>query len=134
MSDIEEGGCDVCLGSEPDGDYAEFYEAKIIKARKQHKCCECDLDIKPGQRYEVVSGLFDGEFFRQKTCLICCELRTAFSCNGQLIQHTMLWEEITEYLFPRMTTGCLQKIRTAEAKQFLIDRWNEWKFERTKCS
>ena len=27
-----------------------------------------------------------------------------------------------------MATGCLQKIRTAEAKEFLIKRWNEWKF------
>lgn len=132
MSEFEDGGCDVCLGDEPDGEYCEFYEAKIVTAKKSHKCIECDIEIKPGQRYEVVSGFFDGEFFRQKTCLLCAELREAFCCDGSQIMQTMLWETITENLFPRMTTGCLQKIKTAEAKQFLIDRWNKWKFGEKK--
>jgi hypothetical protein len=122
--------CNVCLGTD-DFESCDFYEAKIHVARKAYRCEECQEEIKPGQRYERVSAKYDGEFDCLKTCLICCELRTAFTCEpGYAICHGMLWEEIKEYLFPQMTTGCLQKVRTAEAKEFLIKRWNEWKFSK----
>ena len=38
-----------------------------------------------------------------------------------------LWEEIREYVFPEMTTGCLAKIEEPSAKAYLIERWQEWK-------
>lgn len=124
--------CNVCLGTD-DFETCEFYEAKIHTARKEHQCEECREPIAIGQRYERVSLKFDGEFQEFKTCLICCELRTAFTCEpGYAIGHSMLWDEITLDLFPNMTTGCLQKIRTAEAKAYLIKRWNEWKFARAR--
>ena len=124
--------CSVCLGSDDFDGLCEFYEAGIVKARKQHECVECELPIPPGAKYERVRGKYDGEFFTEKTCLLCCELRTAFTCDGGAIVHGMLWEEIRDYLFPNMTTGCLEKIRTAEAKAFLVKRWNDWKFRKPR--
>jgi hypothetical protein len=120
--------CNVCLGSDIEC-YAEFYEGKTVTAKKDHKCTECRETIAKGTQYLRECGKWDGEFSSFHTCLICAELRTAFSCqDGQAICFGELWNEIEEYLFPEMTTGCLEKCKTAAAKQFLIDRWNKWKF------
>ena len=125
--------CNVCLGQECEG-YNDFERRQYPIARKEHICCECGEAIPKGAKYEYVALKYDGEFGDFKTCLICCELRTAFTCNdepGYQVGICMgeLWYEIRNELFPHMTTGCLQKIRTAEAKEFLVKRWNEWKFQ-----
>jgi hypothetical protein len=122
--------CGVCLGEEFEGPL-EFERRTFPKARKVHECCECHEDIPVGKNYEYVACAFDGEFKICKTCLICCEIRSAFTCDPNTgIIMGELWDEIKWGLFPHMTTGCLQRIRTAEAKEFLITRWNEWKFGR----
>lgn len=46
-------------------------------ARKQHKCCECNSDIDPGEKYQCITGLFEDKFETYKTCLICANIRTA---------------------------------------------------------
>ena len=53
------------------------------KARKPHKCCECERTIQPGERYEYVRGLWDGEFETYKTCLGCFRLRDDI-CSGYI--------------------------------------------------
>jgi hypothetical protein len=123
----EMSDCGVCLGGEPDCS-VEFYEGRTVKARKSHKCYECGELIAMGTRYFKESGKWDGEFGSFETCLICAEIRTAFTCDG-VICFGELWNEITDYLFPNMTTGCLEKLQTAEAKAFLVARWNKWKFK-----
>ena len=53
------------------------------KARKEHKCCECKRKIKPGDEYERIAGVWDGDFSTYKTCEVCAGLRDAlaeFSC------------------------------------------------------
>jgi len=45
------------------------------KARKQHKCCECGSAIQPGTQYQRISGIWDGEPSRFKTCADCVERR-----------------------------------------------------------
>jgi hypothetical protein len=120
------GECNVCL-SGFDGDLPAFSASNIRTARKQHKCCECEEPILIGQKYESYRICDDGEFQEFKTCLLCVDLRTAFNCEGNWTFETM-WDDIEEFLFPEMTTGCLQKIQTAAAKEFLVKRWNEWKF------
>jgi hypothetical protein len=121
-------GCGVCLGGEPDC-MAEFFEVDVVKARKVHKCCECGLEIAIGSKYVRESGKWEGEFASFKTCCLCAEIRQAFTCYGAIC-YGELWNDVREYLFPKMTTGCLEKLTTAAAKQFLIDRWNKWKFKR----
>jgi len=46
-------------------------------ARKPHICCECRRAIKPGERYQVISGLWEGEWSTYKTCESCADLRDA---------------------------------------------------------
>ena len=123
-------GCGVCLGGEIECG-AEFYSSDTVTARKPHKCYECRQVIPVGARYFKESGKWDGMFESFSTCLMCAEIRTAFTCNdgNTAICYGELWYEIREALFPNMTTGCLEKLTTAAAKEFLIQRWNEWKFK-----
>ncbi|MEO5368506.1 MAG: hypothetical protein H7833_00360 [Magnetococcus sp. DMHC-1] len=52
-----------------------LYNCERVKARKQHKCCECGKIIDIGSFYHVESGLWDGEFERYRTCGFCFEVR-----------------------------------------------------------
>ncbi|CRI56376.1 hypothetical protein [Pseudomonas sp. CCOS 191] len=40
-------------------------------ARKRHTCTECRGHIEPGDRYEFVSGLWEGDVSTYKTCADC---------------------------------------------------------------
>lgn len=48
------------------------------RARKAHACCECRRTIKAGDRYEYISGVWDGTPDSYKTCLRCVDLRAAY--------------------------------------------------------
>jgi hypothetical protein len=124
MPELEDGDCNVCvLGY--DGDPAEFYDSKTRKARKPHQCCECKGAIQPGESYEHVSMRSDGDIYTYKTCSLCVELRTKFSCGrGWLFQS--LWEELREGLFDRLTTGCLTGLSVA-AHEKVLAAWRVWK-------
>jgi hypothetical protein len=130
MAEVGSGDCGVCIGGwdGESGESADFFDSRILKARKAHKCFECGCEIAVGQQYERVSGKWDGELDRFRFCLICSEIGQAFSCEGRLFG--CLWENIQEDMFPQMTTGCLEKLTTAAAKQHLVEKWRKWKFDK----
>jgi hypothetical protein len=82
-----------------DADYRlEFYNAKMVAARKQHRCCECGRDIQRGEIYHSASGKGDGRVERYRTCGHC---RVAGEwlekeCGGHLIGG--IEEDIHEHL------------------------------------
>jgi hypothetical protein len=49
----------------------DAFVQKVRRARKEHVCCECGKDICPGEKYQVSSGVWDGEPDRYKQCLHC---------------------------------------------------------------
>ena len=55
-------------------DYAEAYQQKDQKARKEHTCGECDNPIPIGENYSYSSGIFEGKPFSKKRCLSCVKL------------------------------------------------------------
>lgn len=97
----------------------------IRKARKPHWCCECAEDIKPGDRYEFTSGVWDGFPDSQKTCLSCVEIRDHFACHGWIFGQ--VWSDIEENFFPDMKAGgpCMEGLSPA-AKGRLFDRRLAW--------
>ena len=115
----------MCLG-EYDGDQATVYSSSHVKARKEHKCYECRRMIAKGETYERVSGLWEGKWETYRFCDCCSEIGLSLSCGGGRT-FGMLWEEITDYLFPNMGGDCFDKLDTAKAKQFLRDKWMAWK-------
>jgi hypothetical protein len=76
----------------------EFYsEKQISRARTQHKCNECHRQIMPGEAYQSVSGKWDGDFYVNKTCAHCLELKNYVQAHvpcfcwafGELIESAM---------------------------------------------
>lgn len=45
------------------------------RARIRHRCCECDGWIEPGESYNVLNGIWDGEALCFKTCSDCLSER-----------------------------------------------------------
>jgi hypothetical protein len=126
VMEIESGACGVCISGSADGDMPEFSSSQEVKARKDHKCCECGDVIPRGTVYERFSGKWDGTVQTYRTCLACAEIRASLCCDGWT--YTMLWEDAADsQLFDHLTTGCLDQLTTAAAKAKLLDKWREWK-------
>jgi hypothetical protein len=100
-------GC-ACIGNW-DGDPAEFCAVTTRKARKPHVCCECGCPIQPGEQYESVTGKWEGEILRMKTCLLCVEIGEAFACGGGWT-YACLWDDLREGVYPTLSMCCLQKL------------------------
>lgn len=119
--------CNVCIGG---GDYdgsPEFHDVTYPKSRKEHKCIECHRVIAKGSAYERSSGKFDGVFFSDCACMDCVNIRNGLAC-GESVAYGNLWQEIADCeVFQRFTTGCLDKIETASAKSYFLERWRKWK-------
>jgi hypothetical protein len=68
MSDYE---C-YCEPGEAEG-YPDVWSVSWQTARKQHRCCECHELILPGQRYERIFCVQDGDAQTFKTCEFCAK-------------------------------------------------------------
>lgn len=58
-----------------DSESFSVYSARIVCARKPHKCYECSAPIKPGDRYEYSFGVYDGYGYSHHTCERCLDIR-----------------------------------------------------------
>lgn len=119
--------CGVCVSSW-DGEPGEFLETRIIrKSRKPHICSECGETIPTGSSYHVASGLSEGDFWSFKTCLVCNEIREAFSCDG-VTYGGVFWEYFDEGdCWQALNISCFNRLTTPAAKAELQRRWMEWK-------
>lgn len=117
-----------------DADPPEFCHHEIRKARKQHKCYECRRKIEPGERYEHVSGKWDGGLASMSVCLDCVSIRKAFFLDG--FTYGGIWEDFIGYL--QETIGCgndayfpwsklseLTPLARAKVCQEIEDMWKE---------
>lgn len=50
---------------------ADVHTTTTRRARKSHRCCECDLAIESGERYAEHSGIHEGKPYRYRRCLSC---------------------------------------------------------------
>ena len=121
--------CNVCIGGrEPDGTCEVFEQTIVKKSRKLHKCCECGREIPVGSSYESTFTVYEGDAVRLKTCIACADIRDTFNCDGGVLINGQLWEEIVQAdFFGNLNTGCIAKLKTVEAKQYLTERWQKWK-------
>lgn len=58
-----------------DYDAPSAYSATKPTARVKHKCVECGSIIQPGEQYEKMFGIWDGDISTSKTCARCVDLR-----------------------------------------------------------
>jgi hypothetical protein len=71
-----------------DCDAPDFYSEYFRTARKEHKCCECEVPILPGDRYVACAGKWDGAVDEFKQHLPCYHI--ARFVNLELFAH---WPE-----------------------------------------
>ena len=76
------------------GETCSVHKEVMRIAHKQHKCCECDKPILPGDQYEYATGCWDGSWSTYKTCLSCKFLRDRYCSHGFMYGH--LFEQIEE--------------------------------------
>ena len=97
------------------------FTEKERKARKPHKCCECGHEITVGEKYQYVSGIWDGEPDSYKTCLSCVTLRGNYVCKAGY-----------ELAFGELREGISNSFcRNYGAKDFLGDHpENEFEFKK----
>lgn len=89
-------------------DEAERSWIKTRTARKPNTCGECCRPIAPGEEYEHVQQLYDGDWFAYATCLDCVSVRKSFFCDGWLYGGVLdnLREHIEE-LHGEVASECL---------------------------
>lgn len=119
--------CNVCITGSGEGEAIEAARITTPRAKKAHKCGECWELIQPGQAYQHMRGLCEGEWITERTCLLCVEIRKAFYCGGGFV-YGELWESMKEEAFPELTTAseCFVGL-SPEAKGKVMDRWRAWK-------
>jgi hypothetical protein len=79
-----------------DGSQPDFFVSKNIISRREHRCCECYATIPAKTKYQHITGKWDGDILRYKSCMICAELRRILFDNQ--IYYTELWDNLSDCL------------------------------------
>lgn len=101
---------------------------KIRTARKTHVCNECLKDIQPGEQYEYVSGIWDGNPKAYKTCLDCKSVRDTFFESWIF---TQVWENFqdefgdTDSVVPESCIAELTAGARARVCDFIESGWED---------
>lgn len=61
----------------------QCYGVEQRKARRRHRCCECEGWIEPGETYHYHHGVWDGEGSDYKVCVECENLRGEVNASIQ---------------------------------------------------
>lgn len=72
-----ECACNVYIGDGP-----EFITEKIVRAKKEYRCCECGSKIIKGNTYEYVRGKWEDSFSTYRTCVSCSKIRKDYMTSG----------------------------------------------------
>ena len=88
----------TCVYADYSDNLPDPFTSTKRRARKNHKCCECNRVIGPGEHYYYDSGKWDNEWLTFKMCLPCGEILDEFFCDGFAYQQMTadLYEHIQE--------------------------------------
>jgi len=119
--------CEVSFEDATDDvEQVEFYDEKVVTARKTHTCTECGGEIAPGERYTRKTYRFEGKFHTDRVCTPCHEAAAEFEFG---IVGGMLWEYFSnEWDNGANIQGCINRLTTARAKTLMHRQWMLWKF------
>ena len=85
-------GCKCVCDVSGEGESPSCIEERIRTAQKEYECCECREEIKKGEKYEFVRGMWCGSWSTYRTCLTCVSIRNDVCCGCW--QYTALREVI----------------------------------------
>ena len=111
---------DECSYVECDIYPPELYRAAMRKARKRHKCDECERDISRGESYEHVEGIWEGRWGQFRTCMDCLSIRQVFFPEGY--NHGGVLTELFEHLASCDVTEKQLTALTPTAREWVLER------------
>lgn len=78
----------------------DVFEENRRRARKLHRCSECDADILPGAMYWSIRGLWDGRWGNFKQCSHCNAIADRFMSETDCCYCVGgLYDDLMEYDF-----------------------------------
>ena len=78
-------------------DMPSWWDERFPKARKEHYCDECAQTIKPGEIYQLVVGVWSGDFARFKTCS-SCQYKREWLINHGADPEDICYTELAEHM------------------------------------
>jgi hypothetical protein len=123
---MAEGSCQVDFGDySDDADPVEFFDTKIVRARKPHVCDECRGPIVVGEAYQRTAYRFEGKFDMDRQCACCREAAAEFHFH---VFGGLLWRMfIEEWEQGAHLQACVNRLSTAKAKEHMRRQWLKWK-------
>lgn len=106
-------------------DGPEESECHELVAASNHRCCECQRSIEPGEVYEHYKGMYDDKWYTYDTCSDCLSIRNVFFANGYY------FGEVLEYFYEfindnggQISEKCLSAL-TPRAREMACERIQE---------
>lgn len=123
--------CDVDFADAgDDADPVQFYDWKMVRARKPHICTECGGAISVGEEHKRISYRFDGKFHTDRLCPPCHEAAGEFEHS---LVGGMLWESFAEaWDNGAHVQACINRLETARAKEHMRQQWLTWQARRAE--
>lgn len=113
--------CSCMIEGNIDGEAPVFYSSKVVTARKQHVCCECNKPIPVGTKYERYTAKWESDpVITHKTCLICKEIRDVLFCGWTF---TSMFDDLDEYILEvdgQVPESCITQL-SEDAKKVVLD-------------
>jgi hypothetical protein len=94
------------------------------RARKEHVCNECRRVVQPGELYERIVMLYEGDFQTAKTCTACVEARKWLEeqCGGFIYGQVL--EELEEHWDDEV------KLRSWRLARLIVGMRHKWEHRR----
>jgi hypothetical protein len=105
-------------------EYALTLSSSTPLARKEHVCNECRRVVQPGEVYERIVMLCDGDFETAKTCTECVEARKWLlqECGGFIVGQVL--EELEEHWDEEV------ELRSWWLARLIVGMRHKWKYRR----
>lgn len=85
----------ICIDAD-NGPASGTFRSKVVKGRKDYRCCECSRPLPKGTIHHADTGLWDGGWDTYRTCMLCAQVRKDFMECGYT--YGELWMELREAL------------------------------------
>lgn len=107
---------------------SDFQTESTPTTRKVHKCGECNGQIEPGQKHQLISGSWEGYMGSFKTCMPCLAARNwataqpEWVSNGEHLYYSGQLEEDLSYLTPEITSQDGRRFRAYRVQALMSRR------------
>ena len=83
----------------------EFYNDKVQRAKKEHKCEFCNQIIKIGEKYHRQSGKYDGDFFDRCLHMTCNKMISTY-CAEEKEYEDISYDGVIDWLRDKHCNDC----------------------------